>query len=390
MPKTNPTGAVPLRDRLERLAAVTPTPFPFLSLYLNLAVDQNGRETHDTFLRKVFAERVKGFPQHSPQRQSFEQDRDRITAYLGDEVNRSSNGVAIFACSAENGYWDAVQVDAPFPEHALYVASVPQLYSLARLVDQYPRYAVVVLDTHRARIFVCSLAAAERTTDVTGVKTKRHAMGGWSQARYQRHTENFHLHHVKDVIDRLNKIVSAEQIQHIVVAGDEVAVPLFTEQLPIPLRERLVDFIRLDRSADEATIVEMTMEVMRQKDAETDAQRVAELTDAWRSGGLGVAGGEATLRALELGQVDELIMTASLDTLRSTKHLPVDAAPGSIQAHTSASGNGPDETRLKLSSELIRRAQQTGASIRFIEDPQLLAEIGGVGALLRFSISPAE
>ena len=41
---------------------------------------------------------------------------------------------------------------------------------------------------------------------------------------------------------------------------------------------------------------------------------------------------------------------------------------------------------LKLSSELFTRAQQTNARIRFIENPTLLAEIGGVGALLRFRI----
>ena len=45
-----------------------------------------------------------------------------------------------------------------------------------------------------------------------------------------------------------------------------------------------------------------------------------------------------------------------------------------------------DEARLKLSDELVTRAQQTAARIRFIEDATLLADIGGVGALLRFRI----
>jgi peptide subunit release factor 1 (eRF1) len=34
----------------------------------------------------------------------------------------------------------------------------------------------------------------------------------------------------------------------------------------------------------------------------------------------------------------------------------------------------------------VTRAQQTSARIRFIEDASLLAEVGGVGALLRFRI----
>jgi peptide subunit release factor 1 (eRF1) len=41
---------------------------------------------------------------------------------------------------------------------------------------------------------------------------------------------------------------------------------------------------------------------------------------------------------------------------------------------------------LKLADELVAKAQQNSARIRFIEDEKLLADIGGVGALLRFKI----
>jgi peptide subunit release factor 1 (eRF1) len=66
--------------------------------------------------------------------------------------------------------------------------------------------------------------------------------------------------------------------------------------------------------------------------------------------------------------------------------LPADAAPGAVMADTSAPQGAGDEGRLKLSDELVTRAQQTGARIRFIEEASLLADIGGVGALLRFRI----
>jgi peptide subunit release factor 1 (eRF1) len=56
-----------------------------------------------------------------------------------------------------------------------------------------------------------------------------------------------------------------------------------------------------------------------------------------------------------------------------------------VQVDSSVPGT-VDENRLKLSDELVTRAQQTAARIRFIEDTSLLAEVGGVGALLRFRI----
>jgi len=125
---------------------------------------------------------------------------------------------------------------------------------------------------------------------------------------------------------------------------------------------------------------------LRVSRVETDAETVQQLLDAWKSGGLGVAGPEATLSALQLGQVDELIITGSPDTLKPVQTLPADAAPGDVQAATSNPAGAGDEGRLKLSDELITRAQQTAARIRFIEDASLLADVGGVGAFLRFRI----
>lgn len=45
-----------------------------------------------------------------------------------------------------------------------------------------------------------------------------------------------------------------------------------------------------------------------------------------------------------------------------------------------------DERAVAQANEFVTRAQQSAARIRFIEDPELLAEVGGVGALLRFRI----
>ena len=40
----------------------------------------------------------------------------------------------------------------------------------------------------------------------------------------------------------------------------------------------------------------------------------------------------------------------------------------------------------KIADRLVTLARQTGAHVRFIEEPALLAEVGGVGAFLRFRV----
>jgi peptide chain release factor subunit 1 len=374
-----------LDEQLQTLAALEPSPFPVISLYLDLRPNQHGRDDYGAFVRKVLPERLKGLPQQSAERDSFERDAARIQSYLDGEVDRSANGLALFACAGAD-LFEVLQLEAPLEQHWMFVASVPHLYPLARLLDMYPRYAAVLLDTNKARIFVFGLAALERSRQIAGEKTRRHSQGGWSQARYQRHLENFHSQHVKEVVDALDTLVREEDIEHIVAAGSDDAVALLRDNLPKHLADKLEATTKLDLNASDTEVLRTTLDSFQERHAETVAERVEELLDAWRGGGLGVAGPEATLRALELGQVDELVITGSADALKPVQRLPDDAAPGAVQADTSAPQGAADERQLKLASELVVRAQQTSARIRFIQDPALLAEIGGVGALLRFRI----
>jgi len=365
------------------LAALEPSPFPVISLYLSLAANSVGRENNwEAFVHKVFNEHGRALRVDSPERGSFEKDAQRIREYLDKPRDASCQGLAIFACAGTD-LFETIPLETPFDDHWIFVGSVPHLYPLAKLVDTYTRYAAVMLDTNKARILVLGLATTEREEKIVGDKTRRTSKGGWSQARYQRRADNTHAHHMKEVVDALDKIVREENLNQVVISADEVVLAKLHEQLPAHLAEKIVHTIPRSNGGDDA--LEATFDAIRTKDAETDVEKVQELLDEWHSGGLGVVGPEATLSAFQLGQVDELIITGSVDTLKPVQKLPDDAAT-EMKADTSAPDAGIDDARLKLSAELIKRAQQTSASIRFIEDAALLEEVGGVGALLRFRI----
>ena len=115
------------------------------------------------------------------------------------------------------------------------------------------------------------------------------------------------------------------------------------QELPKALAEKVVDTIKLDRGADENTVLQATLELLRTKDATTDAEVVQELITQWRSGGLGVAGPEATLRALTMGQVDPV------GDCRNTSD---------AQARTDTAGGAPRRARSR-STPRRRRAWWT-------------------------------
>lgn len=345
--------------------------------------NNEGRPHYAPFLKKVFAERAAVL--RGDARRSFEEDAKKISDSL-ETVSKSAHGLAIFACSARDGFFEAIELQAPVDRHWLFIGSVPHLYPLARINDQYPRYAAVIVNTNSARVFVFSLGAVETERQLQNVKTRKSSMGGWSQARYQRHIENFHQQHMKEVVETLDRVVRDEAIGRIVIVCDEVAKPLLMEEMPKHLADLVVDVVKLDKNAPEREVLAETLDALKQKDAGSDSAAVQAVLDNWHAGGLGVVGPEATLNALMLAQVEELLITADPQRLRPSQTLPPDAAPGPIDVDTSAPGVSSDPNRLKLADELVKRARQQSARIRFIEDPALLADVGGVGALLRFKI----
>jgi peptide chain release factor subunit 1 len=385
-----------LAERLDTLAEVEPQPYPVLSVYLDTAPNETGHRTFDLFVRQELTRRLDTFPAGSSERKSLEKDADRILRYLQADLRPEHKSVAIFAC-AEAGLFEAVPLEIRLEKNVIVVSDRPHLYPLALVDDQYPRYAAVVANTNLARIFVFSTGQREHTIDVAGQKTKRVKVGGWSQARYQRHVENFHLHHVKEVVDVLDRVVRQDRIPHVILAGDEVVVPLVQKALPKHLAEKIVDVMRLDPRTPDHDVLTRTLAQMRQKDAESDKAVAARLLDEYRGGGLAAIGAADTLAAFRQGQVDTLVLTTS-PSLIEEADLAIGTAPtnthtGSVAAGLAAvddAAESPDRDAPEIpateqtASELVRQARRTSAAIRFIEDPALLSEVGGVGAFLRF------
>jgi peptide subunit release factor 1 (eRF1) len=345
-----------LIDHVDSLARVEPVPFPLLSLYLNTDADGTGHSRYERFLRKELRDRANTYAERSIERGSVERDIVRVESYVARQLQRSTRGLALFACSSAD-FFEAIQLAVPFDRNRLVIGDRPHLYPLARFDDQYPRYAALVVDTNVARILVFGTGKTVRAEDIQNPKTKRSKAGGWSQARLQRQVEHMHLQHAREVVERLDEIVAAENIERVIVAGDEVIVPVLKDQLPERLTVKLVDVLRLDIRSPEHEVLAATLEALRHQDEQCDEAVVRDLIDEYRAGGLAAIGAEPVLAALRSGQVDTLVITALPELVK-----------------------GGDET----ANQLVILAKQTSASLRFIENAALLASLGGVGALLRY------
>ena len=375
--------ATTIEEPLARLVAFEPTTLPVLSVYLNTQPDQHGR-TPDVapYLHREFKALARTWEPNSPERHSFDRDVERIVSYVTEKIDPAANGVAIFACWGVEEFFEAIQLTTPVNDNRVYAYNQPDLFQLAHLDEQYPRYAAVLTDTNTARIFVFGLGHVIDAEAVKGKKVHRVKVGGWSQARYQRRVGNAHQEHAKEVMERLAEIVREDKISHIILAGDAVVVPLLEEQLPQELVP-IVQVMRLDIHASEQDVLTATLAKLQEREATTAAEKVDRLMQQYRARGLAVAGPQETLEALANGQVEELLVSGALEeTHPQPEEVQAILAPELPDAEGGTKSEEPRQA--SLPDLLVTKAKQTGATVTFIEDAALLESVGGVAAFLRW------
>lgn len=372
------------KNLLQKLADFEPTGFPFVSVYLNTEPNETGKTNFDVFLKKQISEHSETLEIRTSERESFDQDAKRINDYL-ENIRHSARGAAIFACFGANEFFKTIEFDVPFEENHFFIFDKPHIYPLVRLIEQNPTYAVVLADTNAAHIYVFGRGQALEKESIENVKTNRTEVGGWSQKRFQRHVENFHLHHAKEVVEELAKIVRDEQIKQIVLAGDEtVIIPLLREQLPQELDEKVVGVLRLNIDTPEHQLLEEAQKAIHWHNTLEDKEKIDRLFEENYDGGLGVVGVEKTLAALSNGQVQELYLSADFGRIKYNAKKLNEV----IEAYAPGEETEPPDVGQAgmIVDELIRRGLNSADDIRFIEDENLLAKAGGIGAILRYKM----
>lgn len=371
--------AAQLQATLEELTAYPSTEQPFLSLYLDLTPDGNGRRPSLQLLDQEFnmiAERVR---QRETGQESFEADRQRIMDYINTNAPIDSRGLAIFACHAE-GIWQVHPLQVSLETHIV-EDRYPHVFNLARLIDDYETFAVVLADSQESRIFVVSLNNAEKVAETeSDEEIKRFQAGGWGQMLFQRRTENVIKAHTKDIADRLNRIIKRYDVQHVIIAGNDSIKGHIRDSLPKQVQDKLVDIINLDITANMQSIMETIEPMMREVEQEQEAGDVDTLEAQVNTiGGLGVIGVADTALALSKGQVRLLIMQQDFHALGSRN-----PQSGFLYAgmQTTDPYDGSELESVELHEAFTAKAAQQGATIQIVEAHEYLAQHEGVGALL--------
>lgn len=353
-------------DLIRKLAAFEPTEMPVLSVYLDMRPQATGESpgirSGEIVLRARLHEIANTYRERGNARDCFLADRERIEEFVRRDMSPATSGLIIFACSAK-GLWESVEVGAEL-ENEVTVGPVPELYQLAKMLDEHETVVVAVVDTNNARFFVTRygrLNELDGPDDPNVQDYSKPSGGGWRQKRYQTIVDNKRRDFSQQVVEELEALIERVEAKNLVIAGNETTMTLLQDNLSPSSKKILYsEVLRIDQRAPRLDIKKDVMRIVDEIEKEKDLSLAEKLVGAIRGDGLGVAGLDATAQALKNGQVAMLLLNPSIGVISDT-----------------------------VRNQLIRLAVTTGANVDMVEDNETSAITDGVGALLRYKFQYA-
>jgi len=377
-----------LQDVIRRLAEVDAAGLPVLSIYLDMrahATGQSpGRRASLTVLRDRFREIERTYWPRGDDFDSFKADEERLRRFLDTTYDPAAHGLAVFACSAIR-LWETIETGVPFRD-SVSVGPTAELFQLARLIDEHETAVIALVDSNTARLFVTRTGRLEEVggPDEKNASFQKRSMGGWSQARYQRHIDKHLADFAKGTAAAIEELVDRENARRVILAGDEVAITPLSDALSPDVRAHVQDVLRVDMRVSRDELRDEVQVTLERAEADSGASIADQLIAASRKGGLGVIGVEPTRRALEAGAADGLVLAAlpGMPPDVSDVHDARNLGDRAENREEGESGRLDFEQR----NELVRLATATSAQIHVITDHPALEHAGGVGALLRYRL----
>ncbi len=347
-----------LNELIRRLAEwEAPEGTAITSVYLDSRSEASGdrpaERTAGIILKDRLHEIEKSLLPRGDDLDSFRIDRDRIERAFG-EATPAAEGLAIFSCGAAD-LFEVLEAGTPFANKVAYQEHAA-LYPLARLIDEYEPAIVAVADSNTLRIFSVRMGATAETAgeNEDSVHFRLRRTGGMSQERYQRHIQKHREDFAKEAAEAIAQAMEEDGATRLVLAGDEVVIPLLRNALPATVAEKLVgDALRIHIRAPRDEVSAEVAAILELAEIENSRAVADALVAEVRKDGLGIAGADPTRRALEAGQADTLVLI---------------------------DGYEPVEVR----DECTRLAILTGATVEVVPEHEGLRSLGGIGAILRY------
>lgn len=369
-------------------ALLTTMKGPVVSVYLRIDPKRSTIRARQTALTTVAASiksQLSKLP--APQRSQLEKGWKKLERSFGS-MKLSAGMRSIVGFIEGNGNTSVWPVSVPLFSRA-FLSDRPVVGPLARMRDDYRRYAVVLIDRDEAHVYTMREGALEDVSQSISsnvpkkIKGMSASWGGWQENNILRHIE-WHLHeHFKKTTELLTHLQYDHAYDRLLIGGHPETLGKFSSYLPRALSDLVVGMFRVPDKASFAEIRKLTGHAIENAEMEEEDRMVASVKEENHKGGHAAVGLDRVLEALAIGAVHTLVIAYDFN-------VPIwvceEHQTRSSYARTCDAGDHAMVKVVEGGERLIVDTLLEGGSVEFVRGGTVLDKMGGVAALLRFSV----
>lgn len=313
------------------------------------------------------------------------QDLERILRIAEGLHGNEGFAKVVFSCS-DRGLWREFDVPPASFSTRLFVNRRFHLKPLAALFSAYPKLWVALADQQNARVLEVEFG---KTRQQLAVKNpiSRHGrsdgFGGYDGGHAQRHKEDEVRRHYREVAEFLKNGAQRRQFDAIMFGCNDVNWPDLQAQLhPDVAKRTLGHFSGEIAGMPDEQIVSEALRIAQESLRKHHYALLDETLDGARANGRGVTGLRRVLRALELGEIDTLLMSQDYSAraveCTNCRHLDSHAV-----SYCPVCGHATRELE-DVCEVLVPIAVRNNLGLVLLPRDETLDKIGNIAALLRF------
>jgi hypothetical protein len=334
---------------------------------------------------------------------------DRVVAYLDQDLDASARGVYIAAGGSQDVF-EALALGVTV-DNFIEVGPLPAVDMLAHVAEDYAMYGILACNQQEAELSFVTQGVRDRGVYLESTLFPRaQRQGSISERNYRERAEQRVFHFARAISDELASALRETETEVLVLVGSDVFMNQLLNEFPPSVSELVAGTVPYDlsRNPSATELIEATAPIAAQAERDREAAAVAQLREQLGSG-QAVAGTIDVLNALQAHQVAMLVMNEDFKGGGwADLTLPL-FGMGPIPDEHPTGGDVANIVVVDLEEEFARLALHTGATLEFIhtqvpvdaagelttaghsgqiprsEAATALDEVGGVGAILRFS-----
>lgn len=370
------------REELREIAAMEGKNGYFASLYLNVDPIFNKKGDYAVHFKNMMKNTIETLDKTVYK--TVKDDLEKIESYVLSNKRLFKKGLALLS-SAGNSLWREYNLSVPV-KNELIVDKTPYTKPLMDVLDNYQRYALLLVAKESARIFMVHLGeiveyGEVHTADIPG----KHKKGGWfalSQNHYERHIDYHVGMHLKDVVNKLESFIGGEYIGRLIIGGSDEAVSMVKGMLHKTIGDKIIGTAKVEMFAKPDEVLKKVEPIVSAYEKKKEEETVDVLIAKALKNENAVLGLDSVINALQEQRVMKLILVKDYKASGYNCNL---CAHISVQKVDSCPFcNGKIEAVDYMVDLAGQRAIQQNALVEVVADSKKLMDAGGIGAFLRF------